>query len=269
MILDLSCLSRRKTGVRILFLDTEVAPSLGYFYGRYDIRIGPDQIVHNNFFMSYQAAWNDGEVFTGSLKGKKNCTDKDDKKLVQEMVELINKADVVIAHNADRFDLALLSARLAAHRLKPFHTPQVIDTLKVCKRFFKFESNSLDSVCQELGIGRKFHSGGFETSLAAIKGDKKAWNKLLNYGKHDVVLLRELYLRLRPWMKNHPNMGLYTPIKQSVCVTCQSTNLHWHGYVRTKTQEYHRAVCQDCGAVMRERTTALEKAKRIFITVGS
>ena len=251
-----------------LFFDTETAPTLAYVYGRYDLTVRPDQVVDNGFFLSYQAAWDDGKIFTGSLRGKKNLTSKDDKKLCMEMANLIAQADVVIAHNADRFDLARLSARLVTHGLKPFTPPAVVDTLKACRRFFKFEANSLDSVCQELGLGRKFHSGGFETSLACMRGEEKAWNKLLLYGKQDVVLLRELYYRLRPWMKNHPNHNLYDSTLNSCCHACGKYDLEYRGYRHTPTMSYHRFQCKDCGAWGQERKNCIDKEKKDVITRG-
>jgi DNA polymerase elongation subunit (family B) len=255
--------------MKILFLDIETAPALGYFYQRWDVNISPDQVVHTGFMMCYQAAWNDGPVFVRSLKGKKNLKPKDDRQLIKEVADLISKADVVVAHNADRFDLAYISKRLAVHGMKPFAPPAVVDTLKVCRRFFKFEANSLDSVCRELGLGRKFHSGGFETCIAAMKGSRKAWDKLLKYGKHDVKLLRDLYYRLRPWMKNHPNHNLFEPTLKSVCKACGSHKLQGNGWRITQTMRYRRLRCMDCGASNSERSADLDKDKKASILTGA
>lgn len=254
--------------MKVLFLDIETAPALGYFYGRYDLRITPDQLVQPEFILCYQAAWNDGPVFINSLRGKGKINPDSDKPLVKELAKLIAQADVVVAHNAERFDLAFISARLAIHNLKPFAPPQVVDTLKACRRYFKFESNSLDHVCRLLKLGRKFHSGGFETSIACMKGEEAAWDKLLRYGKHDVKLLRDLYYRLRPWMKDHPNHNLFEPSTNSCCPSCGSYKLRSNGWRYTKSMRYRRLLCTDCGAWSRERGSDLEKEKRAAITVS-
>jgi DNA polymerase elongation subunit (family B) len=255
--------------MKILFLDIETAPALGYFYARYDQNISPDQIVHNGFMMCFQYAWNDGPVKERSLRKKKHPLPKDDKQLVLEVAKLIGEADVVVAHNAIRFDLAYISARLAAHDKKPFAPPYVVDTLRVCKRYFKFESNSLDSVCQQLGLGRKFHSGGFENCIKALHGDQTAWNKLLIYGKHDVKLLRDLYYRVRPWMKDHPNYNLFDPKKSSCCPNCKSKNFISNGHRITQTMKYRRFQCLDCGAWFRERVNSIPRDKRKLILAGA
>jgi len=256
--------------LKILYLDIETAPTSGYFYNRYDVRISPDQVIDNGFILCYQAAWNDGKIFTNSLRENKKfpLTSKSDKGLVKEIAKHISNADVVVAHNAHKFDLSLVSARLAAHNLKPYNPVQVIDTLRVCKRFFKFESNSLDSVCQELGIGRKFHSGGFETSIACIAGDQKAWDKLLKYGKHDVNLLRDLYKRLRPWISNHPNPNLFDAENRGICTKCGSSNLVHNGKQYTPTMVYQRYLCRGCGGHSYARHTCLDKEKRKTILKG-
>lgn len=250
---------------KIAFIDIETAPSLGYFYERFDLRISPDQIVHNGFILCYQAAWNRGQIFSSSLSGKKDLRPEDDKKLVVELVNLINRADIVVAHNAVRFDLARISARAAAHGMKPFRPPEVIDTLRACRAFFKFEGNSLDSVCQELGIGRKFHSGGYETTLKCLRDDAESWKKLIKYGEHDVKLLRDLYFRIRPFIRNHPNMNLYNGALEPLCRNCGSKKLSSDGHRYTAVGKRRRYVCDDCGSYSSERSSDIDKEKKEFI----
>jgi hypothetical protein len=258
--------------MRLLFIDLETAPALGYFYQRYDVTIKPDQLVHNGFILSYQAAWNDGEVFTGSLKDKsyKNRTllPQDDKSIVIEIGKLLEQADVAIGHNAVRFDVAKFNARLASHNMKPIAMPHIVDTLRVCRDKFKFEANSLDSVCQELGLGRKFHSGGYETTISCMKGDQSAWDKLLEYGKQDIVLLRDLYYRVRPFMTNHPNHNLRDNTLKSCCPTCGEYRLQSRGVRHTLTMTYDRYQCMGCGAWSQERKNNVDKEKRDVILKG-
>ena len=233
----------------ILFLDTETAPSLGYFYGRYDQNISPDQVVHNGFFLCYQAAINDGEIFVDSIVDKvttkRDLLPEDDRELVIRMAKLVEENDIIVAHNAVKFDLARLYARMAAHGLKPIRRPLVVDTLRVCRSIFRFEANSLDSVCQELGLGRKFKSGGFANTISCMRGDKEAWDHLLTYGVHDVKLLRDLYYRVRPWMTNHPNVGAISGNHSRVCPVCGSASLRYKGL--NKTRQWHTFRCKACG----------------------
>ena len=42
-----------------------------------------------------------------------------------------------------------------------------------------------------------------------MKDDLKAWKKMVEYNKQDIVLLEKVYYALRPWDTYHPNMGVY------------------------------------------------------------
>jgi DNA-directed RNA polymerase subunit RPC12/RpoP len=46
---------------------------------------------------------------------------------------------------------------------------------------------------------------------------------MLNYNKHDVIGLEQLYLKLRPYIKNHPNLGVL--LDEDVCPNCGSYDL--------------------------------------------
>ena len=40
-----------------------------------------------------------------------------------------------------------------------------------------------------------------------MKGNEAYLQKMLNYHKNDVVIMEELYLKLRPWIPGHANLG--------------------------------------------------------------
>lgn len=255
--------------MKILFLDIETAPSLAYSYQRFNTNISPVQVKDTGFILCYQWAWGDGEIQHESIRHRKPpLNSASDKLLVANLAKLVGEADVIVGHNAIKFDLGILNARLATHGMKPPPPALVVDTLRACRRFFRFSANSLDAVCQELGLGRKFSSGGYETTLACMQGDQAAWDKLLEYGDHDVRLLRDLYHRIKPWISNHPNQNLFHPKTETVCHVCSSKRLQWRGTQKTLTQEYYRYQCQECGAWGRERKTMLEKEKREVVTRG-
>jgi DNA polymerase elongation subunit (family B) len=267
------CIQKQKgLFMRILYFDTETAPTKGYFYQRYGVNISPVQVTQNGFLLCFQYAWNDGEVFTESLSHIKNPKPKHDAFLLRKLKSLFEKADVVVAHNAHRFDIGIVNARLAAHGMSPLAPVEVVDTLRVCKRFFKFEANSLDSVCQQLGLGRKFQSGGYETTINILEGTTEkcadAWDKLLEYGEQDIILLRDLHKRVKPFITNHPNANLHTSRTVPACHSCGSEKLRWKGYRRTHTMVYKRFVCKSCGAWGQERTNCVDKEKRQAIVRG-
>ena len=88
---------------------------------------------------------------------------------------------------------------------------------------------------------------GFDMWKDCIDGDKKAWNMMERYNKQDVVLLEKVYLHLRPWIRNHPNLNIYSqePFK---CPNCDSTNVQKRGFLYNITSKRQRYCCNKCGA---------------------
>jgi len=78
-----------------------------------------------------------------------------------------------------------------------------------------------------------------------MAGNKQEWKKMVDYNKQDVILLEKIYLRLRPWIKSHPNMGIY--LDRAVCPKCGSGDIEFRGFTMTTTKKYHRFQCKNCG----------------------
>ena len=75
-----------------------------------------------------------------------------------------------------------------------------------------------------------------------------------DYNIHDVISLEALYLRLRPYMKYHPNVARTNKEGEIVCPKCGSSNIQWRGYYFTRMGLcYRRFVCLDCGGWGRVR----------------
>ena len=117
-------------------------------------------------------------------------------------------------------------------------------------------------MCQHLGLGKKAQTGGFDLWKRCLKGDPKAWAKMLKYNKKDVVLLEKIYLKIRPYIKNHPNLGVYIDEDRASCVNCGSFRIQYRGYATTKVSKFRRFQCQECGTWSRERVNILDKDKK-------
>ena len=78
-----------------------------------------------------------------------------------------------------------------------------------------------------------------------LVGDRQAWDDMKRYNIQDVELLEKIYLRMRPWIKNHPNLGV--ELEGLHCPKCTSTKLTKSGSVRTLTGVYIRYKCE-CGS---------------------
>ena len=90
---------------------------------------------------------------------------------------------------------------------------------------------------------------------------------MLKYNKRDVTLLEEVYLKLRPWIKAHPNLNNFCDQELPVCSICGSEKLEEveGEYYYTTTGKYKLYRCKDCGALTRGRKSISNKVKLVSL----
>jgi hypothetical protein len=225
---------------KTLLVDIETTPNLAYVWGKYQqdvIRFAAEWSL-----LSFSYKWMD-ETATKFL-GRDNYLEAE---LVEILHSLFDRADIVIAHNGDKFDIRKVNAKFIEFGLDPPAPYKSVDTLKVAKRYFKFNSNKLDDLGTILGLGNKAATGGFDLWMGCMQGDKKAWKTMRKYNNQDVELLEQVYLKLRPWIDNHPGLNVIDG-KPDACPKCGETRLQARGTRKTtKVGVYHRFQCQGCG----------------------
>lgn len=224
---------------KVLLYDIETSPNLGYVYGKYQQDV--IQFEKEWDLLAFAFKWMGSRAVEGYAQDEYT-----EEELVYILHDLLDQADVVIAHNGDRFDQKMSNTKFLEYGLEPPQPYKSIDTLKVARKYFRFTSNRLGDLGEKLGVGSKVQLGGFAVWLACMNGDQAAWNKMKRYNKQDVKLLEEVYYKLRPWIDNHPPMNIYSG-KEDGCPKCMGTRLHSRGTKVTKTAEYQRFQCQDCG----------------------
>jgi hypothetical protein len=244
-----------RSKVRILFLDIETLPNIGYTWGKYEQNVIDFQ--QQGCIATFAAKWNGGKVFAKALpdyKGYKPYS-YDDSKICEDLWKLLDEAEIVVAHNGDQFDVKVINSRFIFNKLKPPAPYKTVDTKKVVKGAARFNSNKLDDLGEMLGEGRKIKTD-FSLWLGCIQGDKKSWNKMVKYNKQDVLLLEKVYERLLPWAKRHPNIGTLT--NSHVCPKCGGTAMQSRGMMLTTTMKYRRFQCTTCGGWSRESVNGLK-----------
>lgn len=247
---------------RILIVDIETAPKLAYVWRFFKENVGAKQVLEHGHIMSYAAKWlGDNTVFYEENR-KSN-----DKSIVRSLVSLLDHADIAVAHNGGRFDFPQITGRALAHSINPPSPYKIVDTYKVAKKEFGFPSNSLEYLADVLGCTKKSaHKKfpGFELWLACLRGDNEAWEEMRHYNIQDVITLEEIYLKMRPFIRNHPNISNYE--EKECCSKCGSEHLHWRGYAYTNVGKYHRYQCQSCGGWGRGRFSARETVNKEITT---
>jgi uncharacterized protein YprB with RNaseH-like and TPR domain len=117
---------------KILYYDIETAPNLSYVWGQYEQNVIDHEREWYILCVSYR--WEgENKTHVCSLVDFPDAYKKDpenDYHVVKKMWDLIDEADIVIAHNGDRFDMRKANARFVYHGLGPTSPTKQIDTLK-------------------------------------------------------------------------------------------------------------------------------------------
>lgn len=242
----------------ILVWDLETTPNRGYFWGLWNQNIQYNALDKERSIIC--GSWkqlDEPPVYTTSVLDNKKAFKRDvydDYYVVKKLREVIAEADLLIAHNGDKYDLKFFNSRCIFNGFPPIPAKlPTVDTLKVAKKHFRFNSNRLDYIGTHLLGEHKL-----ETSkglwLTIVRDDTpyetrvKAVEEMIAYNQQDVILLEDVYKELRPFMDNHPNMNLLYETDGHACPNCGSFDLHKRGFSFTRTSTKQRFQCQSCKA---------------------
>ena len=232
---------------RILYWDIETSlQTVTVFDLKYNDFINPDAILTERHLICAAWLWEgEDKVRTVSLLDdpKRYAKDPhDDKHVIETLYKVLSEADVIVHHNGSTFDLPYVETRGLHHGLNPLPPITQIDTLKVAKSRFKFNSCKLDYLGGYLGVGRKLPTTP-GLWMRVLRGDRKAIKEMVSYNAGDVTLLRDVFLKLRPYVASHINRQLFG--KQG-CPRCGSTKVQSRGVHRAISRTYQRWQCQEC-----------------------
>lgn len=245
----------KASGAKILLLDIETAPASAYTWSLWDVNIGLNQIITDKYVLMWSAKWLDNkEVMFDTVarhSHSSHYTNVGEKAIAKSIWKLLDEADIVITHYGNGFDLKELNGLFLKHHLKPVSSYVSIDTKAVVKQNFRFLSTKLEFILKKLELGEKAKHEGFGMWLGCMAGDKKAWDKMIKYCKRDVTELQKLYLELKPFIKNHPNLNLWNNTTGKCENGCKS-RLEKKGFAYTKQNVYQRYICPECGKNTRD-----------------
>ena len=190
---------------RRIFFDLEVSPNivLAWRVGG-DISLSPDDIIQERAIICVCWKW-EHEKKVHHLQWKKG----NDKALLNKFAKIINTADEVLTQNGDNFDIKWLRTRCIYHGIPVSPKFNSIDTLKLARSGFKFNSNKLDYMGKFLGVGEKTESGYKLWKEITLNNSKPAMNKMVSYCKNDVLLLERVYVKLQNYVP--PKKFKYKP----------------------------------------------------------
>ena len=211
-----------KTKRRRLFFDIETSPNIGLFWeAGYKKNITTDNIIRERAIICICYKWEDEkEVYALQWDAKQN-----DKRMLEQFIAVANTANELVGHNGDKFDLAWIRTRCLFHGIDMFPTYQTIDTLKVARSKFRFQSNRLNYIAEFLGLGGKIKTEFNLWKDILLNKDKVAMEKMIKYCKKDVSLLEEVYKLLGNHIAPKTHYGVIFGEDRNSCPECGSYDL--------------------------------------------
>jgi uncharacterized protein YprB with RNaseH-like and TPR domain/predicted RNA-binding Zn-ribbon protein involved in translation (DUF1610 family) len=205
-----------------LYFDIETSPNIGFFWtAGFKLNISTESIIKERAIICICYKWEEDKV-THSLNWDSK---QNDKKMLQEFIKVANEADELVGHNGDKFDLAWVRTRCLFHRIDMFPTYITIDTLKVARSKFKFNSNKLNYIAKYLGIGQKIHTDYDLWKDIVLNKDKDAMDKMIKYCKMDVILLEKVHKELSLHIPAKTHYGVIFGAYKGSCPECGSDDI--------------------------------------------
>lgn len=226
--------------MKLLLLDIESAPHTAYIWGIWNENIPLDRLTTHGRTLCWAAKWLDeGTIyFMDERKGTE--------RMVRGIHKLLTEADGIITYNGLKFDIPMLNNEFIKFNLDPIPPQKHIDLYRTARSQFKLASNKLDFVATYLKVGAKVRHKGFGLWLGVMANKAKDWADMKTYNIGDVTLLEKVYKKLRPWVKNHPDVAIEKD--EEHCAACASEHVQKRGVRRTKHFTIVRLHCQECGA---------------------
>jgi len=261
-----------KESAKILLFDIETSPMEVFVWQlKQHGWISPESIIKDWSILTWSAKWLFSDQIMSARVSADEAYHRQDDSIIRPLWDLLDEANIIIAHNGARFDVRRMNARFALNGLNPPLPYRVVDTLKVARQQFDFSSYKLDYINKLFGLDQKDHPGYgvWKTAVSGgIAESDAALEEMRGYCDNDVRILEELYVQIRPWIKGHPNLGLYIDTDGSACTNCGNVNLDWGGKYYTPAGRYLAFRCTGCGAVGRSRTTDVDAEERKRICLG-
>jgi len=215
-------LKQVRTNRKRLFFDIETAPNIGLFWeAGYKKNIDYSNIIKERAIICICYKWEDAKEVGFLHWDSKQC----DKKMLIKFVEIANEADELVGHNGDKFDLTWIRTRCLFHRIPMFPNYTTIDTLKISRSKFKFNSNRLNYIAQFLGMGEKIKTEFSLWKDILLNKDKAAMDKMIKYCQKDVILLEKVFKELSVHIPAKTHYGVIFGGDRGTCPECGSDEI--------------------------------------------
>lgn len=235
--------------VRRLFIDLETSPNVVYSWrAGFKINISPESIIEERAIICAGYKWQGEDEVVHCPSWTKRG---DDRAVLEHIIPIMESAVEVVAHHGDKFDIPWVRARAAYHGIPMSPYIKTIDTRAQSSRNFYFNSNKLDYLAQFFGLGKK-RDTDYDLWKDVMAGDADALSRMIDYCKHDVVLLEKLYLHLESYNKPKTHYGVLGRRPKWSCPRCGSESVRRiFDEVTVVGTRQARMKCRDCQSMFR------------------
>lgn len=183
----------KRINASILYFDLEVSKSKFYNYGTKvpTKHINIEDLIQEYYIISWSASYvGNNKIWSGCVTSEaaQAWSDKD---ILQPLHDLMMSADVLAGHNVDTYDIKRANTRFLLNGIEPVLVganggKKTIDTLKIARSKFAFESNKLDYISQRLGLRPKDDIRNRDWLKIVDHGDEATLKKVNHYCRGDV-----------------------------------------------------------------------------------
>jgi uncharacterized protein YprB with RNaseH-like and TPR domain len=168
----------------------------------------------------------------------------DDRKLLADFHKVLMEADMLVTYFGKGFDLKMIQSKFLEYDLPVLPSIPHVDLFFTVKSNMTLTRKSLDNVSRYLNLENEKSYVSGKIWKRAMAGHPESINYVIEHCKADVLVLEELYTKLKPLVRTHPRVAGWEP-----CRTCGSTKLQSRGQALTISKgTRYRIQCQDCGA---------------------
>lgn len=240
---------------KILVLDIETQRAIVETFSLFRPFIHIDRVLTPTRVLCFAAKWRGDDKVIFKAAWRDNDPDAY-LRMMRAAWDLLNKADIVVTWNGDRFDVQWFEAefvRLGLGRPTPYKS---VDLIKTVKRWFKggLMSMKLDWSSRMILKDRKVPHGGTDLWHDIRHGtrvEQRSAEKLMaEYNIHDVELTERLFDVQLPYL--NVNLALYERNEDGLmhCTKCNGTDLKRDGvkFRATNAGLFQMWRCKDCNS---------------------
>ncbi len=231
---------------KILYIDIETSPNIAMVWATGKQFVAHNQIIHERQIICISYKWEGSDKIYNIHWGvNKQC----DLNLLKKIIPVLNKADLIIGQNHERFDIKWINTRIAYHRLDPINikTLTLEDTMKLARANFYLNSNSMAYMSKYFKIEQKKDGGGWDrVKKIVLDKDKDALLEHIDYCNGDIKTTEELYNRMKPYVNLTKSIATIDKGDRNDCPSCASVNVQKYGKYYTRLGTYQKYRCMGC-----------------------